>query len=155
MTELKQLEETIAVYGSDPSRWPEGRAEALLAVRQSPDGAALLAEAAALEGTLDLAPGVSDDGHGALLARIMDATADTPSRTQPVDWRSVVRQRGMVAAGLLAASLMIGVFAGLNGVGSETVQDGLSVVQLNTTNEDELLADLTLSSEIDLEDEIL
>ncbi len=175
MTDLKQLEETIAVHGGDAKRWPEGRAEALRSVVESGEGVALLQEARKVEAVLDAVdadgdPNAARLGQDALLARIMAATVDAPEaavgrvETRRSPRTSLtgpgLRRRGWLAGGLLAASLLIGVVAGLNGIGAAIGPNGLVVVQGAAmdgveTAEDALLADLSFDAEFDLGEDIL
>jgi len=163
MTDLTLLEETLAVYGADASRWPEGRRDALTDTVRSVEGAAMIAEARALDGVLETRATVPPIDETALLSRIMGATVDAPGETggghdgTPQRAAPVRGKRVWIAGGLLAASLFVGVFGGLNGIGAMISSNGLSIasgVQAPSAD-DALLADLTLSvSDLDLEDDV-
>ena len=163
MTDLKPLEDTIAVYGGDVSRWPDGRAEALRDLCDSAEGRALLARETVFDGLLDHAGSEASDDHHALMSRIMDQTAETTIARRAVSREQVNfgrRSSGWIGAGLMAASLVIGVFAGWNGLGVGIDRNGLmlgtgtQVAQLDDID-DPLLSDLVFPSGIDLEDESL
>ncbi len=174
MTNLRQLEETIAVFGGDAARWPAGRAEVLRSVLRSADGAAMLREAGALDTVLSAASPAVVAGSDILVTRIMVATAGGDGNTGAAQRPSVssagrirpasgagVRKHKWVAGGLMAASLLIGVIAGLNGFGAAVAPDGKVFVQGGQAErlgsaDDALLADLTLGSNAEhvLEDDV-
>ena len=161
MSNLKHLEETLAVYGTCQERWPEGHDAELEDVLRSPAGREMCAEAAALERVLDagvmpdLAIGDSADD---LVSRIVAATVDAEPVRQHVPpvsrGRRVQRVWGVGAT--MAAMLCVGVFAGVNGFGAIVTTSGIDFAQGEQalSAEDALLADLNFSSDPDLEDDV-
>jgi hypothetical protein len=132
------FERLLDVYGSDRTRWPvEARASAGQLVARDKAARRLLAEAEALDRTLERAPLPSLAEEAALADRILAAARRSP-RMVPVvktdavgmarrDIDNVVRlpsprarPRWLTpsgfgsAAGMLAASLALGVFLGLS-----------------------------------------
>jgi hypothetical protein len=133
----------LDVYGGSPLRWPPERraaAEALLlredAVGDKARRAA--AEARALDRLLDEPQPVNATRTAALADRIAASTRRAPASVIALD--AARRQAGArgsgrpaakgnwMAAGLLAASLLMGVFAGATGVGGPTLQDAASAL---------------------------
>ncbi len=132
---LLALERTLDTYGADQTRWPDGdrvRFEAL--IEEDARARQLMAEAAALDCVLDLAHPAVSENHDALADRIVAAAARTPRvgegdapenvhilnpalRRVRTSERSAGRpaKRDWAAMALLAASLLMGVFAGLSG----------------------------------------
>jgi hypothetical protein len=135
---IADFERLLDVYGSDRTRWPvEARASAGQLVARDKAARRLLAEAEALDRTLERAPLPSLAEEAALADRILAAArrsprmvpivrADTASmarraidnvvqlpglRTRP-RWLSRTAFGG--AAGMLAASLALGIFIGLS-----------------------------------------
>lgn len=138
MTQRKRDIETLQLglqrYGADPARWPEDL-RALLN-DASPDDAdvqGLIAEARALDSVLeagngDVAAGKLDQKEAALATRIMAVVEAEKAQTtkilpfrrkaggpigSPSSWQTRIEWN--VAGGLLAASLMLGIFAGASG----------------------------------------
>ncbi|MBX3495958.1 MAG: hypothetical protein KF769_06930 [Parvibaculum sp.] len=120
---IERLKEIVDAWGASPSRWPaaeRGPAEALLAASSEARG--LVAEAQRLDALLDAAP--VEAPSAALMARLMAArpraAASAPSRTAADPrgwWRALVDAvwpdgSPAVAAGTLAASIMLGVVVG-------------------------------------------
>lgn len=137
----RDLQGILDVYGADASRWPQAQ-RARLAPLMATDASARAAinEAAALDTLLDSAPRVGVDRERALAARIM-AAADAVGIDQAAPTRNVLdfqRRRVLPAAtgwralanpaasALLAASLMLGIFAGFSGQFTPAV-DALAV----------------------------
>lgn len=125
---LAGLEHLLEVYGAERSRWPaRERLRYSHFIAENPQARALLSEARALDALLDQAPEPPQGDMEALTARILAAagageaakrgnvTVLDPARSrqvrQPED-----RLIGWSAAALLAASLVLGVFAGTAGV---------------------------------------
>ena len=131
---LERLRALIAAYGGNPARWPlteRPAAEGLLA--RSPEARAALAEAEPLDTLLDAVPALSPSP--ALRAAVL---ADMPGsvRSGRMGWwhslRSLVSEFGGLPAvrPLLAASLLLGLFAG-GYFGTESEADsGTDLVQL-------------------------
>lgn len=137
---LAQFERLLEVYGSDRTRWPaEARTGAAQLVGRDATARQLLAEAEALDRVLDRAPLPPLAREPVLAERIVAAALrsprmvkldDAPSGAAPraaspvgleADAASAAGARTALssfgrAAGLLAASLTIGVFLGLSNV---------------------------------------
>ena len=138
MMTIAEFERLLDVYGSDRSRWPvEARASAGLLVARDKAARRLLAEAEALDRALERAPLPSLVEEAALAERIIaaarrsprmvPATAVAPAAIAEPVAGNVVRlpaapprsrwtaSRALGgAAGMLAASLALGVFLGLS-----------------------------------------
>lgn len=135
---IAEFERLLDVYGSDRSRWPvEARAGAGQLVARDKAARRLLAEAEALDRALERAPLPSLAEEAALAERILAAARRSPRMVPPTGApsmperepvaRNVVRLRPPPqrarwmasralggAAGMLAASLALGVFLGLS-----------------------------------------
>jgi hypothetical protein len=126
---LTDFERLLDVYGGDRTRWPtEERAAAAHLVARDADARRLLAEAEALDRVLERAPLPALAKEGALADRIVAAAQRSPrivkiSSARPAQpAASAAIGRGPApqrfssakagAAGLLVASLMIGVVIG-------------------------------------------
>jgi hypothetical protein len=123
--EIEALRGLLESHGADRTRWP-ARDRLRFAHILAEDAAAhrLLAEATALDQLLQLAPAVSAARAQQLGARIL-ASAQAQGRAGSVQaepkflLRPSVQRSGLrllPAAALLAASLLVGVFAGTSGV---------------------------------------
>lgn len=125
---LGELQSLLEVHGSDRTRWPAAARLRLASfVASNPLGQAALQEAAALDRLLDMAPRVSIEREQALALRIQRAASDRPRPSQTSQTvvplrRSVtpnaLSARGLLhhaGAALLAASLVLGIFAGTSG----------------------------------------
>jgi len=124
---LQDLTSLLEVYGADKARWPAAdRMRLSAAIASDPRAQKLLAEAEALDRLLDMAPRVSTGRERTLAQQIVAAaaagqgpSAQRPStnvihlsnarKPTPTLLRSPSRQ---AAAALLAASLVLGIFAG-------------------------------------------
>lgn len=140
---LQELNRLLETYGADRGRWPAAdriRLSSFIAI--DPRGKAALAEAAALDRLLDMAPIVSIDRERQLAQRIISAAvASAPSQAQtanvvpfPATKTTVpfLRNQARHAAGaLLAASLVLGIFAGTSGHLSATFDDVAVAVGLS------------------------
>jgi hypothetical protein len=135
---LAELERLLEVYGSDRTRWPaEARAGASQLVSRDKAARRLLIEAEALDRALERAPLLSLGREAELADRIAAAAQRSPRivrfNNAPVgapasgsdgkilrladlqprrQWRSATRFGG--AAGVMAASLALGVMIGLS-----------------------------------------
>lgn len=131
---LQELSRLLELYGADKNRWPAAdriRLSSFIAI--DPRGKAALAQAAALDRLLDMAPAVSAERERALAERIMAAVAATnplPSAASnivpfPAPKKTAIpflhKQARHAASALLAASLVLGIFAGTSGQLSSTV----------------------------------
>jgi len=150
-TGLELLEDVLAIYGSDRTRWPAAaRSELAVLIASSVQARDMVAEAEALDRLIDIAPALSTPRLAMLADRIATQAERTPrmgvvlgteaARTKPSpDWRRP-------AAGItaLAASLVLGIMIGqnaslapavtemANAVGIESLGDGS---QLLSTDE--------------------
>ncbi len=136
--DLDALEQLLASHGSDRTRWPAPARLRFASVLAS-NGAAkrLLDEAEALDRLLDLAPQPTAERVAAVAARISAQAGEgghgvsnlhrAPRRAARVETLSAPRARafslgrggdgmGAIAAGLMAASLVVGAFAGSAGL---------------------------------------
>jgi hypothetical protein len=167
------LEHLLEVYGADRTRWP-ARERLRIAGFISEDGEArtMLAEAAALDRLLDLAPGAGKEREHALKERIVAAALRTSDKklvavpTGPA--ASTGRRPGwsmrpalartastnsLPAAGLLAASLVLGVLLGSAGTFESAMRDVADVTGFATAGESSQLAlgeDVIVSSDEDI-----
>lgn len=125
---IEGLQRLLDVYGADRSRWPaRERLRYVPLLAESADARRLLEEARALDALLDEAPAPNDADIDVLATRIMTAAgaspATRPSTVTAFKPRARVGARrsgdsgfGWPAAALLAASLVLGVFAGTTGM---------------------------------------
>lgn len=147
---LQELSHLLEIYGADKNRWPAAdriRLSSFIAI--DPRAKAALAEAAALDRLLDMAPVVSSERERVLAERILAAVAATnpsPSLASnvvpfPASTKTAMpflRGQARHAVGaLLAASLVLGIFAGTSGQLSSTVEYVAVAVGL-TDDESEL-----------------
>lgn len=123
--ELEALRDLLERYGADRTRWPaRERLRFAQVLAEDDEARRLLAQATVLDRLLELAPTVGAEREQEVGARIL-AMAQAQGRSiaaQP-QGDSVVRlhaarpaMRLLPAAALLAASLLVGVFAGTSGV---------------------------------------
>jgi hypothetical protein len=118
------MDEVLAIYGGDRTRWPAPlRSQLAVLIANSEQARKMLAEAEALDRLLDLAPEMGTDRLALLSDRIAAQAAHTPQMAviagrsgpakpiaKPVpDWR---RHAAGITA--LAASLVLGVMIGQN-----------------------------------------
>lgn len=115
-TTIKLLVATLESFGADRTRWPvHVRRDLSSLIADNQDAQRLVAEAAALDHLLDLAPRVSLAAKSALAERIVAQTA--LARASQISQRSgfgrpLSRKDNAYAGMALAASLMLGVLAG-------------------------------------------
>ena len=133
---LQDLHSVLEIYGADRTRWPAAvRLRLAHVITSEPLARQALTEAAALDALLDLAPHVSVEREQALALKIVAAavaqaqevaaprlgeTAASVVARKPrslASTGSFVRHAGAV---LLAASLVLGIFAGASGQLSPT-----------------------------------
>lgn len=130
--ELKELGELLATHGADRTRWPAPeRLRFAGLIASDPAAQRLLSEAAALDRLLDLAPAPTPASR-ALADRIVTAAAREPGlapvsgilvptrRRSTTPWSGrgqgiAISRFNLPAAALLAASLVLGTFAGTSG----------------------------------------
>ncbi len=132
--DLDALEQLLASHGSDRTRWP-APARLRFASLVASNGAAkrMLEEAEAFDRLLDLAPQPSaeriasaaarisaaaerDEGHGLSILRRAPRRAGRAERAWHFPFGQGSDGMGAIAAGLLAASLIVGAFAGSAGL---------------------------------------
>jgi hypothetical protein len=173
---IADFERLLDVYGSDRSRWPvEARASAGQLVARDRSARRLLAEAEALDRTLERAPLPSLVEEAALADRILTAArrsprmvpvvvkADAPQVDQRAAVDNVIRLPALSArprwltrahlggaTGMLAASLALGVFLGLSNLsqGMLPAIEDMTGISLGAQNR-------TVAAQIDLLDEDL
>jgi hypothetical protein len=155
------LERLLDVYGADRTRWP-ARERLRFASFISEDEAAqgMVAESAALDALLDRAPRASEDREHALKERIVAAALRSAEPQLAVvrtdEERAVPRlpawlryapsstrtreRREWPVAGLLAASLLVGVMLGSAGTFDSTVQDVAEATGIASVGETSQLA---------------
>lgn len=128
---LQDLQQLLDVHGGDRTRWPAAERLRLASfIASQPMAATALDEAMALDRLLDLAPTVSVERERALAARIVSAAAAAKAVPADVAAGRVVALRRPAASSfmrhagavLLAASLVLGIFAGATGQISSTVE---------------------------------
>lgn len=123
--DLELLERVLDVYGADRDRWPAAERLRLARVlTESEEARRMLRDAAALDRLLDLAPAFDAARQAQLAERIVARAAAMPRLAHAGPATEVARGplarlpslsrfgRVAPAAALLAASLMLGVFAG-------------------------------------------
>jgi hypothetical protein len=132
--ELAALEAHLERHGADRTRWPQSAAARFAPFIEADHAAArLYNEARALDSLLDAAPRVSDVRRDALAERILaaaragdgvsarrkddseDRIVAFPTRSRQPYRRPSLARSDWQAAALLAASLLLGVFTGVNG----------------------------------------
>ncbi|MEQ1696641.1 MAG: hypothetical protein ABL901_12435 [Hyphomicrobiaceae bacterium] len=131
---LQELNQLLETYGADMGRWPAAdRISLSRFIAINPRAKAAVAEAAALDRLLDAAPRVSVARQRALAERIVTAAvASNPSVVKPgnvVPFRAAKSttlpffggHARHAAGALLAASLVLGIFAGTSGQFSPAV----------------------------------
>lgn len=145
--DIAALRRLLDTYGGDASRWPqaEARRVAPLLARDGP-ARALLAEARALDKILARAPITQPERRQRLADRIAAAAnVETDTATMrrgpnvldltrasgPARRAPIVRRAGQwQAAALLAASLLVGVFAGVSGIVGPAFDDVAALLGL-------------------------
>lgn len=141
--DMELLRSTLDAHGANPDRWPQGLGDKLpQLLRLQPRAERMLEEERALDNLLGLAPTADTRALVALTDRIV--TAAVGRAAEPARGANVVQLRprrpsvpalpatGMrrgrmgftwpAAAGVLAASLILGVLAGVSGYVSPTLQ---------------------------------
>jgi hypothetical protein len=142
---IADFERLLDVYGSDRTRWPvEARASAGQLVARDKAARRLLAEAEALDRTLERAPLPSLAEEAALADRILAAARRSPRMVPPARANAAGMARRAIdnvvrlpslrarprwltppgfgsAAGMLAASLALGIFLGLSSLSQGVV----------------------------------
>ncbi|HMN37939.1 MAG TPA: hypothetical protein PKD49_09585 [Hyphomicrobium sp.] len=146
-TGLGLLQDVLAAYGGDRTRWPAHvRLELSQLLTVSPEARRQLAEAQALDKLLDMAPAVPEQRVDTLAQRILAQAARSPRvvtsnapvqnrRPAMAQWRSL--SAGMAA---LAASLMIGVLAGQSSAIAPAVGEIADAAGLGSTTDSQQFA---------------
>ncbi|MDX2308443.1 MAG: hypothetical protein NW216_09415 [Hyphomicrobium sp.] len=122
-SELQDFRRFLESHGADRARWPAAeRLRFATLLSSSAEAHRALADEEAFDAVLQSAPGVSpgDAARAAdrLMARLPNAAATnvvTLPRAKPMARPHARSRSGYLEAGLLAASLMIGVLAGTGG----------------------------------------
>lgn len=115
-TTIYRLTATLETFGADRTRWPvHVRRELSSLIAHNQEAQRLVAEAAALDHLLDLAPRVSLGAKSALTDRIVAHASR--ANVAPISRRSgfgrpLARNDNAYAGMALAASLMLGLLAG-------------------------------------------
>jgi hypothetical protein len=119
---LDKLEAALDTYGADRTRWPAPLRLTLSGlIAGNPDAHTMLKNAEAFDRLLDSAPQYDMDRLGRLSDRIATAAEGQPrliashagpAKARPSAWWTSVRHHHGLAATALAASLVLGVFAG-------------------------------------------
>jgi hypothetical protein len=172
---LDELQSLLETYGADMRRWPQtarARTEAVLdADRQA---ARMLAEAKALDAVLARAPLPAPERHAALAERIVaEARSRTPevagagrSSGIVIPWPRAARRAAREpvaaiahtapwrAAGLLAASLALGVFIGAFDLTPASVDQLMESVEYNS-DLDQMAAAMASDSLSALDEDLL
>jgi hypothetical protein len=138
---IEALKRLLEIYGADRSRWPaRDRLKFAELVAESAGARQAMADAEAFDRLLDMAPEPKATDMTALSNRILaaaaaDARGDRPGKVETLSRSARPRNESLKsqprrrvdwpAAALMAASLMLGIFAGTNGyfgdvTGSET-----------------------------------
>jgi hypothetical protein len=121
--EMEALQRLLESHGADRTRWPaRDRLRFAQMIAEDAEARRLVAEATALDSLLELAPAPSLEREQEIGARILAlAQAEPRAVEKEVELRARARVqrpglRHLPAAALLAASLLVGVFAGTSGV---------------------------------------
>lgn len=166
LKELDALERLLDVYGADRTRWPAcERLQFASLIADEPEAQRLLAEAAALDRLLDVAPAARTEQEQGLIGRIvaaarvqqhkpLSASEVAPAVSNIVKLPAWVRRPQIAgafgasewpAAGLLAASLVLGVMLGSAGMLDSTMQEVAEVAGLSSS--------LTVESQLTLNED--
>lgn len=156
---LEQLAGLLDVHGSHQSRWPDGAAAALAPLlARSTAARRLLAEAAALDRLLAMAPGpTSGAAPLELTARIVREALREGGRDRPrvpsmggLAQRQTAASSGLatwgagrgIAAGVLAASVLVGAWLGTDSGTAPWIDRVLGTSGLEQTADADLFEDL-------------
>lgn len=113
----QRLEQLLQAYGRNPLRWPEADRERFAGLVRAPQRlpAAEAAEADGLDRLLDLAGPMRLGEPAGARARLMQRISAEPQLADDIAAPPPLGGlRGLLAAGLLAASLVLGAFIGLD-----------------------------------------
>lgn len=154
---LEQLRLTLDTFGADRTRWPAQRRHELSQfIAASTEAQTLMADAAAFDRLLDMAPTLDGARQQALLDSILKAAERTPrvvienapavrppavrSPTVRSIERRNVRRWGGGAGAALAASLMLGIFAGQMGTVSSFADDMAAMAGFDASSSSQKVA---------------
>ncbi len=145
-----KLQHLLDIYGADRTRWPAAdRLDLSGLIATVPEAKAAVAEALALDRLLDKAPRVSIERERALARRIVSLAAPNAltSNVTPLRRPAVTRALLRPATALMAASLMLGIFAGASGNLSPAIDFVAEAIGLADDEPELALANDTISSE--------
>ena len=130
-----RLAEVLAAYGRNPLRWPEADRVRFANLLREPEllPEHLSAEADALDKLLDAAtaasitepPGARDRLFSAI--RTQEVTPSAAMYDRKPFWRSAILPQQLLVAGTLAASVMLGVLAGVGTEAGSLLADSLQL----------------------------
>ncbi|MHA1523253.1 MAG: hypothetical protein ACTSY1_02460 [Alphaproteobacteria bacterium] len=136
-TKMARLKQVVGAYGAQPSRWPSRDRRALAALAKAQAQTSWMRRAVELDQMLDQGADFGPDivPTKAILAAV-GSTAQSPAATvvaiESARFRLSVSQEYWPWAAVLAASLLIGIWAGANGAVDyllpDTVGDALMAV---------------------------
>lgn len=146
-----ELEALLDAYGADTSRWPkQAQARATVLLASGAQASRLMAEAKALDALLGRAPLLAPERQSALADRIVaQALQGASPVTAPrksgivIPWPGAARERPVPAwkasrrpvwsaAALLAASLCVGIFVGLQDLAPSAVNNLMEAVTMDS-----------------------
>jgi hypothetical protein len=119
VNDLERLQDVLDAHGADIARWPKAEAAKLARLTETvPAARALFNEARALDRALAAAPAARPDRLARLTGRIAAQAAANPAPSLSPPRPAVVRHsaplRHWPAVAAMAASLLLGVYAGFN-----------------------------------------
>jgi len=139
--DLKRLEDILDTYGAVRSRWPESERKSLESlIRRDVAAQRMLAEAAALDRIIDMAPGMiaSQDLKDRILAAAMNDSEKEArvipfgSRKRGASQPGVGQVRTYWPAAALAASFAFGLYLGVAGLGDQAYDGAVEVSGLSS-----------------------
>ena len=144
---MKRLELVLDAYGADPQRWPADERETLVREAKSPEGLALMAEAAGIDAMLNALPQPAMPAGA--LERMMATVPGRETSAEIVDF-STVRKSGknqmfrefVPAAVAVAACLVLGVMLGTSQLAEQYLPANMVVASNDTTLQDGSVLDL-------------
>lgn len=143
--DLARLEEVLEVFGANTSRWPVTERAALEVLVETQNQARqLFDEMQALERVMDVAP--TFNASDALKTRIVTAAitnSDHEPRVIPIRPASVDedysytarRVTAMWPAAALAASLALGLYLGVSGVGGQAFESAIQISSISNVGD--------------------
>ena len=148
MTSLDRLKQVIEAYGGETARWPEAERAGLVALAGgTPEIAAAVREARALDAVLGKAPGADESRLADLRQRILagagldeassaaGGASVAPIKVRPISRPPAPRRMPMwMATAALAASLFVGVAIGASEFGRPAVEELAGIAGIETTD---------------------